>query len=209
MKKEEKITGKREVILKAAKESFARYGYAKTTLADIGKGAKLNKASLYYYYKNKESIFTDVILAESEEYMRSLQVQIAGERDFTRKIITYLKARLDYYRQVVNLHQLSVAFLREAEPIFDALYTEILAHEVEFIALILQEGAKQRYFKLVDFTQVARSLFTIADAVKFRAVQQSNVSDASQADYTGIANEIELITQLILNGIRVNPQTEQ
>ena len=53
---------KKQEILKAASECFARFGYEKTTLDDIGKMVGLNKASLYYYYKNKEDIFAEVVL---------------------------------------------------------------------------------------------------------------------------------------------------
>lgn len=193
---------KKESIVKAARECFARYGYAKTTLEDIGKGARLNKATLYYYYKNKESIFTDVILLESEEHMASLQEKVAQTGDFSQKIILYLKERLDYYRHVVNLHQLSVQFLREVEPIFDQLYTKVLDQEVQFIAGILEEGTRQGIFSTSDHARIARSLLTMADTIKFKAVHQSGQPDAAAVDYAAISADIEFISRLVLEGLQ-------
>jgi AcrR family transcriptional regulator len=63
---------KKKEILKAASDCFARYGYEKTTLDDIGKMVGLNKASLYYYYKNKEAIFSEVVFEETEALFQAL-----------------------------------------------------------------------------------------------------------------------------------------
>ena len=67
VKLEERKQDKKESILKAANICFSKYGYEKTTMDDIGKLAGLNKASLYYYYKNKESIYCEVVFLEAEK----------------------------------------------------------------------------------------------------------------------------------------------
>jgi AcrR family transcriptional regulator len=58
IKKEEKKGLKKEAILHGAAGCFTKFGYEKTTLDDIGKSAALNKASIYYYFKNKEEILS-------------------------------------------------------------------------------------------------------------------------------------------------------
>ncbi|HUP12202.1 MAG TPA: TetR/AcrR family transcriptional regulator, partial [Niastella sp.] len=63
----------KEKIGKAAMQCFARYSLEKTTLDDIARVVHLNKASLYYYYKNKEDIFLDVAVREGQHYLLTLQ----------------------------------------------------------------------------------------------------------------------------------------
>ena len=90
IKKEEKKDIKKEAILHGAADCFAKFGYEKTTLDDIGKSAALNKASIYYYFKNKEEIFSVVALHEAETYIEELQSKTSRKRGLESKIIFYL-----------------------------------------------------------------------------------------------------------------------
>lgn len=48
-------------VVQAAAEVFLRYGYARTTMADIAKSAALSRPKLYLSFPDKESIFRAVI----------------------------------------------------------------------------------------------------------------------------------------------------
>ena len=74
MNKKEQV---KERIGKAAMECFVQYGLDKTTLDDIAKKIGLNKASLYYYYKNKEDIFLEIAIKEGEA-SKSLMLYAVG-----------------------------------------------------------------------------------------------------------------------------------
>lgn len=82
---------KKQEILQAARECFARFGYDKTTLDDIGKMIGRNKASLYYYYKNKETIFAEVIAADVEEYLQGVYANIQAITGCRAKILNYVR----------------------------------------------------------------------------------------------------------------------
>ena len=48
---------KRDKILKNAAKLFARNGFEKVSMSEIAAKLKLNKATLYYYFKSKDEIF--------------------------------------------------------------------------------------------------------------------------------------------------------
>ena len=48
---------KKSRILNAAFEVFGKYGYHKASINDIAKLACISKASLFYYFENKESLY--------------------------------------------------------------------------------------------------------------------------------------------------------
>ena len=81
-----KATEKRIQILQAAKACFTQYGYDKTTLDDIGKRLGLNKSSLYYYFKNKEEIFTAVVVQETDDILVELQQEMSVHHEPEEKI---------------------------------------------------------------------------------------------------------------------------
>ncbi len=189
---------KRQAILGAATATFARFGYDKTTLDDIGKAVKLNKASLYYYYRNKEEIFTAVILEESRQFILSLQQKVAGIADADEKIVTYLLERLRFYHHTLNLHQLSIENLRTLEPLFQSLYAGVLKQEIAFVAnLVAPLSGEERARK------VAETLLLVADGLKHLAVQQQGHFASSRLDYSQTEQDTEFVTRLILNGLQV------
>lgn len=48
-------------ILGAAFEAFSMYGFRRTSMEDIAKGAGMSRAALYLHYKNKDDIFRSLI----------------------------------------------------------------------------------------------------------------------------------------------------
>ena len=56
-----KQAARRKVIADAALECFLQYGFAKTSLDDIAKRAKLSRPLLYLLFKNKEEVFVETL----------------------------------------------------------------------------------------------------------------------------------------------------
>ena len=189
-------------VLKAASECFGKYGYEKTTLDDIGKVVGLNKASLYYYYKNKEDIFCDVLYKEADIYMTELQKKIKGSRSAEGKVLSYLGERLNYYRTVVNLHNLSMDTVRKVEPLFTEIYDKILAKESVFLASLIKEGVEAGEFVKSDANRIADVLLNVATSIRYRQLHVSYVTMAGEADYNKISDEIRYVSKLILKGMK-------
>lgn len=191
-------------VLKAASDCFGRFGYEKTTLEDIGKLVGLNKASLYYYYKNKESIFCDVIFREADIYLEELQKKVKTAKTSEQKILTYLGERLNYYRMVVNLHNLSLDTVRKVEPVFNLVYEKVLSKEAVYLASLIKEGQDSIEFVKTDIEKVAMSILTVATSIRYKEIHTSYVTLAGEADYTKILEEIKFVSKLILKGIKAN-----
>lgn len=193
---------KREMILQAAAQCFSRFGYDKTSLQDIGDAARLNKASLYYYYKNKEDLYIQVVLREAERYLGGLQQQVQPLTRATDKILAYLTGRLDYYRQVLNLHQLSIESLQRLEPMFDDVYQAVREQELLFLGQLLQEGVADREFLKMQPERAADALLTVSDSIKHEAVQRSRTRFAHEVDYAPIQEKMVYTLTLLLSGLR-------
>ena len=48
---------KRKAILESAYSAFSTYGFRKTSMDDIAKGAQMSRPAVYLHYRNKEAIF--------------------------------------------------------------------------------------------------------------------------------------------------------
>ncbi|WP_239059721.1 TetR/AcrR family transcriptional regulator [Ruegeria sp. PrR005] len=59
--KDADIDPKVKAILESAWQVFATYGFRKTSMDDIARGAKMSRPAVYLYYKNKEAIFRSLV----------------------------------------------------------------------------------------------------------------------------------------------------
>ena len=76
---------KQQAILGSAFEAFRLYGFKRTSMEDIAKGAGMSRAALYLHFRNKEDIFRSLaqgyydlaVMQVSEVLARDLPVQDA------------------------------------------------------------------------------------------------------------------------------------
>ena len=57
----EAFASRRDAILDAAYQAFARYGYRRTSMEEIARGTGMSRASLYLQFANKEEIFRALV----------------------------------------------------------------------------------------------------------------------------------------------------
>ena len=199
-----KKESRREHILKIASEVFARFGYDKTTLEDIGKRCGLNKASLYYYFKNKEALFVQVILSETGQFIADLQAKTARIKAVEAKVVHYLSERIKRYEQVLNFTQLSLESLQKVEPLYMNLYQQVKAKEILFISQLLEEGMQEQAIKTMDAKDLAESLFIISDALKHDRMTQEELYFDGNYDYQKVENRLRTIIHLIFKGLEIH-----
>lgn len=63
---------RQDTILDAAFHAFATYGYRRTSMDDIARGAGMSRTALYLHYRNKEDIFRSLALRYFEEALRDM-----------------------------------------------------------------------------------------------------------------------------------------
>lgn len=88
---------RREEILAAATESFARRGYPGTDLRDVAAKIGLSKGTFYRYFPTKEALF----LAAADRGMRLLVESVNGDAEKARgpleRIVRGTRAYLSFY----------------------------------------------------------------------------------------------------------------
>src|SRR4051812_21091433 len=93
---------KREAIIRAAQKRFAHFGVSKTTMTEIADDVAMSKASLYYYFPDKLSLYASVIqdIIESEDN----EVKSYGVvNEPGAAILRYLEARTQFVIRNYNV----------------------------------------------------------------------------------------------------------
>lgn len=189
---------KKDLILHAGSECFARYGFDKTTLDDIGRRAGLNKASLYYYFNNKEEIFAAVFLSDAQAFVADLKTKTQAFPDVRRQIRFYLTERIRRAPEVQHLTSLP----QDAPVLAQALETaqqEIKVLELAFLIDLLKRGVGANVFSFSEpSASIGECLFDLSDALKHETIFKGRRLQSRDQDFSKAVERMEHVLKLIL-----------
>src|ERR1035438_10544272 len=86
----------RAAILEAAAQEFAEYGIAGARTEAIAREARVNKALLYYYFKDKESLYGAVLDDAFSGLKSKVFEALDSELPPREKIMAYAGAYFDF-----------------------------------------------------------------------------------------------------------------
>lgn len=76
----------RERIVQAAKVLFVKQGHDGVNMRELAERAGVNKGLLHYYFKTKESIFTEVFQSQAGRLYTEVLDIVEGDAPFERKV---------------------------------------------------------------------------------------------------------------------------
>lgn len=200
---------RRDDILKAASHCFAHYGFAKTTMDDIGTMVGLNKTSLYYYYKNKDTIFCEIIRQESDQFLSSLKKKIEGITPWHEQIQTYVLERQRHFQNTVNLHKLSIKTSKQLQfqPSFLELLKRFNIQETQIISEILDQAMGTKQIQKINSQKTASIILSVVYGIKQQQMLLENANlTLAQFDFETIEQDTRFAISLILNGLMASPR---
>ena len=142
------IDNTKNKILKVASKLFSRYGFYKTSMDEIAKIARKAKGSLYYYFKSKEELFTEVVEIEIQNLKTQLSI-IINDNNLPAdiKIKKYLIKRMEVLNSAANYHETIKADFFEHFDFIDNLRSELDKWEKSKIKSIIFQGIEEDIFE--------------------------------------------------------------
>ena len=102
---------RREKIMEAAASSFALFGYKGTTMDQVAKIASVGKGTIYYFYKNKEELFNEIVHDLIAEVKNVANKALDHENPFLTNVHNVLEKVLDFRER----HELMVRLSHEVK----------------------------------------------------------------------------------------------
>jgi|SRR6476661_7427532 len=144
----------RAAILDAALHEFAQEGVSGARIDAIARSARVNKALLYYYFKDKESLYGAVIERVFGRLSERISEALARELPIREKYLGYVAAHFDY---VAGNPLLPRIFMREwmrsgrsASPHLRRIVEQYLRPTFQKISGLIAEGVAAGEFRAVD-----------------------------------------------------------
>jgi TetR/AcrR family fatty acid metabolism transcriptional regulator len=187
-------TSKRERILRAAVDVFARNGYFNAKVSEIAKAAGVADGTIYLYFDGKEDLLTTIFREHTRNYLQSLERDLAGIRrpeDQLRAAIHHHLETLGNDRALAVVAQVE---LRHSLKFMSLLSQQEVADYLNIIRKIIENGQREGGFRRQLHPQlVAKSVFGILDEMVTSWI-------LSEKDYTP-SEQADQIADLILNGL--------
>jgi TetR/AcrR family fatty acid metabolism transcriptional regulator len=158
------VADKREAILRAATQVFARNGYFNAKVADIARAAGVADGTVYLYFKSKEEILHSIFdrsMGEAITEGRRQLDAISDPREKLRRIALLHLERLGADRDLAVVFQVE---LRGSTKFMEEFSASGFAQYLSLIRETLEEGQRVGVFrKELKAKVVAKILFGALD----------------------------------------------
>jgi TetR/AcrR family transcriptional regulator, biofilm operon repressor len=193
----------KEKIQQAAFKCVARFGFEKTTMDDIAREVGLNKASLYYYYKNKEEIFLEITTTATRAFLETLQAStLALGGDVKAKVRHFLFERALYYVRMVEQAHISEETIRQVEHLFWEQIQDVEAQENQFLQEILEKAIAEGQLKAHNTARMAPLLVALSETLKRKAKEKFPAARDSSPIAQEVGENLDLLLDLIFSSLR-------
>ncbi|MBI9098841.1 MAG: TetR/AcrR family transcriptional regulator [Spirochaetaceae bacterium] len=191
---------KRDLILKAAIECFTNYGYSKTTMSDIGRIVGMNKASLYYHFKDKLALYSAVVYNLRSEHMITLRNNLKS-KTLAEQIIEFLKSEIDF-SQIIAMNYLSGnSEMSQNKDETQSVFQEIIADDIKQVSAMIANAVKKGELNNCDPVETARMILMVSNGLLQVQCPLDMALSEREAGYKAVKHQIEQVIGLMLKGL--------
>ena len=197
----------KEHILDIATSEFAILGYSALSMNNLAKKLEINKATIYYHFKDKKSLYNEVILSLIQLNKDEREAIANGTLEPKEKFKRYIKSLINTMGDNPNIIPLT---LREMAG-FDIGIESNISNNIEndiicMKKIVLQLNLKEKY-KNTDFYQIKAmilgTIFTYYSMQK-TPLELKNIKNLDK-DNKKILNYIEeFISNILLDALCKN-----
>jgi AcrR family transcriptional regulator len=194
---DEEKSQRRDEIMAAAKEVFARKGFHATTIADIAKQAGLAYGLIYWYFESKDELFHALMAVEEEALRTHLAAALnsaGGEAPFRALLETSARATFEFFEAdkatVKLLFRDAYALGDRFEKHLGGIYERFIDNIENFIV-----AAQERSEVVAAPPRMVA--YTVAALVGQLAHRRLNTDDGVTA-----AQVADFVVSLVLDGLR-------
>jgi len=155
----------RAAILQAAAQEFAEHGIAGARTDAIAREARVNKALLYYYFKDKETLYAAVLDEAFSGLKNTVFAALDSDLPPREKMLAYVGAYFDFIatnQLYPRLMQREMMRAREGQSQnIDKLITNYIRPIFGRVAELIQKGSAEGEFRPVNPAQFVPSMIAM------------------------------------------------
>jgi AcrR family transcriptional regulator len=191
-----------QLIIEASQKRFGLYGIEKTSMREIADDLKLSKASLYYYFPDKESLYCAVVKKEQDEFLDKISKRILSFHEPEQLLLEYANARLSYFRTLLNLSRLKLEDYSDLKPVFRETIMLFKEKEKEIIMKILEKGKDKGIFFIKNPDATASLFLDLLKGLRISVVNDNKTLIIEQEEFAQLLENTNTFTEIFINGLK-------
>jgi len=195
-------TDKVKMIIEASQKRFGLYGIEKTSMREIASDLKLSKASLYYYFPDKESLYKAVVEKEQNEFIANISERILSIQEPEQLLLEYSGIRLSYFRTLLNLSRLRLEAYTGLKPGFRDTIQIFKEKEKEIIKRIFEKGISTGIFYIENTDQTASLFLDLLKGIRITLVNEKETLFIEQEEYDLLLEKTIAFTNVFIKGLK-------
>jgi AcrR family transcriptional regulator len=192
---------KADLILSSAQKLFGLYGAEKTSMREIADDLHMSKASLYYYFPDKENLYKAVIEKEQDEFLETLEKDIQDNPDPAESLRRYALNRLSYFKNLVNLGRIGPASIPDFKPLIANSFIAFREKEKKLVMQILEKGESRRQFKTNSTYDTATLFLDILRGLRSVFLNNKKLFSINEEDYKQLSLQVADATDIFIKGL--------
>jgi AcrR family transcriptional regulator len=198
LEKNEKV----QMIIETSQKRFGLFGLEKTSMREIANDLKLSKASLYYYFPDKESLYKAVVEKEQTEFIAKISDRISTIHEPEQLLLEYANTRLSYFRTLLNLSRLRMEAYSGLKPVFMESIQVFKEKEKEIIEKILNKGINSGIFFISDTDQTATLFLDLLKGLRTTLFNEKETLFIEQEEYDLLLEKTITFTNFFIRGLK-------
>jgi len=193
---------KEQLILAAAQKRFGLFGIEKTSMREIADDLNISKASLYYYYPDKESLYRAVVEKEQSEFLGNMQERMESSTDADKLLREYAISRLSYFRTLLNLSRLRLQHYSDLKPVLQDIMIAFRKKEQEIIVTIIQKGIDDGIFFYNDAEEAASMFLDLLKGLRITLLNERISLILDQNEFDIFLEKTKNVTEIFIRGLK-------
>ena len=195
-------SNKIQLIIEVAQKRFGTYGIEKTSMREIANDINLSKASLYYYFPDKESLYKAVVEKEQLEFLNRISGKIQNILDPEILLREYATTRLSYFRSLLNLSRLRLEAYSGLKPVLRETIMFFKEKEKEIIVNILKKGINSGTFNMNNPEQIALLFLDLLRGLRISVVNEKKTLIIEQEEFDNLLTKTIAFTDIFIKGLK-------
>lgn len=187
----------KDFILQTAGEEFAKYGFDAVSMNDLVKKLDINKATIYYHFKDKRTLYHEVIKNEIGILNSNIEAIFDESKDALVLLKDYIKAMICTIKDNPNVVQIALREIANYGANIDESFIPFIEKELELLKKIINSlDLKDEYKDINIFTIYALINGTIKT---FYAIQMSQLPLGIQSIKQDSEKSLDYISEFVSN----------
>jgi AcrR family transcriptional regulator len=195
-------------ILNTARKLFAEKGFDRCTVDEIAGRAQVNKATIYYHFKDKASLYEKVLEKNLGHFAARVKKAVAGADGPEEKLEAFAGS---YAENFISSRDMAPLMLRELAS--DGAHLsrktrEIIREIIMIVENILEDGREEGIFRqtraFIPYFMIVGSMNIFTST---RKMQKKFQDPADEFGFSASHLETALeIADLVLHGLKISPE---